>query len=380
MVETSSLKASELNYRKTGLYCGINPPTVTNYTIYRIDTSKITFKSGTLHVYSEEFSKFVTSNYGSVDTYGVLLSEDGCELARDSDSGEGNHFRLSFDYDSSETYYIKIGLEQTPQHFGLFKLYVYVSNNDYVQLSLFDMKNASIDNPGEENLFRIDISEPGFLHVNTAGLLDTYGYLYNSDKRGNFYESDNSLLNENDDVLDLLYDSSYVPNNFNCYMKSYVSPGTYYVVIRFYSQKEAGDYYVATRFEAVDLSASRLISANGLHTDSIENTGDYTTYRIDIEQSGILTAKDTSESNYRIYLLDYSGNVLETNDDSEPESGRRIVKEVDSRTLLPYHSPSDAGWNRQPRCWRILCQPCQLQRRHPLRSVARLRYQSLGFH
>ena len=343
------LKANELNYRKTGLYLGISPATVTNYSIYRIDTSKITYKTGTLHVYSEEFSEYFTSNYGSVDTYGVLLDSQGCELARNSDSGEDDHFRLSHDYDPGETYYIKIGLEKTPQNSALFKLHAYVSSDtDYEQIGLIHVDGGeSIDKPGEENLYRIDVPKPGILHVITGGFSDTYGSLYQGDKYGRFYESEDSLICENDDVIDLLYDSSStVLNHFNCYLKRYVEPGTYYVKIRLYSPKETGSYIISTIFEDVDLGASSVISANGLHADSFDKAGgysNYSAYRIDIQQTGTLSVKLSGDAQTRRYLLDSAGNVLESNDDIEPESGRRIAQKVYQGRyyLVMHHSMLD---------------------------------------
>ncbi len=342
------LKANELNYRKTGLYRGISPATVTNYSIYQIDTSKITYKTGTLHVYSEEFSEYFTSNYGSVDTYGVLLDSEGCELARNSDSGEDDHFRLSHDYDPGETYYIKIGLERTPQNSALFKLHAYVSDTDYEQIGLIHVDGGeSIDKPGEENLYRIDVPKPGILHVITGGFMDTYGSLYKGDKYGRFHESEDSLICENDDVIDLMYDSSNtVLNHFNCYLKRYVEPGTYYVKIRLYSPKETGSYIISTIFEDVDLGASSVISANGLHADSFDKAGAYSNhkaYRIDIQQTGTLSVKLSGDAETRRYLLDSAGNVLESNDDIEPESGRRIVQEVHQGRyyLVMHHSMLD---------------------------------------
>ena len=348
LVEPSMLKANELNYRKTGLYRGISPATVTNYSIYRIDTSKITYKTGTLHVYSEEFSEYFTSNYGAVDTYGVLLDSEGCELARNSDSGEDDHFRLSHDYDPGETYYIKIGLERTPQNSALFKLHAYVSDTDYEQIGLIHVDGGeSIDKPGEENLYRIDVPKPGILHVITGGFMDTYGSLYKGDKYGRFHESKDSLICENDDVIDLMYDSSNtVLNHFNCYLKRYVEPGTYYAKIRLYSPKETGSYIISTIFEELDLGASSVISANGLHADSFDKAGaysNYKAYRIDIQQTGTLSVKLSGDAETRRYLLDSAGNVLESNDDIEPESGRRIVQEVHQGRyyLVMHHSMLD---------------------------------------
>ncbi len=343
------LKANELNYRKTGLYRGISPATVTNYSIYQIDTSKITYKTGTLHVYSEEFSEYFTSNYGSVDTYGVLLDSQGCELARNSDSGEDDHFRLSHDYDPGETYYIKIGLERTPQNSALFKLHAYVSSDtDYEQIGLIHVDGGeSIDKPGEENLYRIDVPKPGILHVITGGFMDTYGSLYKGDKYGRFHESEDSLICENDDVIDLMYDSSNtVLNHFNCYLKRYVEPGTYYVKIRLYSPKETGSYIISTIFEELDLGASSVISANGLHADSFDKAGaysNYKAYRIDIQQTGTLSVKLSGDTETRRHLLDSAGNVLESNDDIEPESGRRIAQEVHQGRyyLVMHHSMLD---------------------------------------
>ncbi|MFA7345290.1 MAG: carboxypeptidase regulatory-like domain-containing protein [Terrimicrobiaceae bacterium] len=82
---------------------------------------------------------------------------------------------------------------------------------------------GNIETSGDNDFFRIDVTESGTLTVQTASSTDTYGYLLDS--------SGNELTSDDDNGP-----------GYNFILSYPVSPGTYYVRVRFYSASETGSY------------------------------------------------------------------------------------------------------------------------------------------
>ena len=89
--------------------------------------------------------------------------------------------------------------------------------------------SAAIDSAGDEDVYRIDVADPGVLTVYTTGSTDTFGELL---------DASGSVLESNDDGDDL---------NFR--LSTRVVADTYYVRVRHYDDEGAGRYQVAAELD-----------------------------------------------------------------------------------------------------------------------------------
>ena len=89
--------------------------------------------------------------------------------------------------------------------------------------------SAAIDSAGDEDVYRIDVADPGVLTVYTTGSTDTFGELL---------DASGSVLQSNDDGDDL---------NFR--LSTRVVANTYYVRVRHYDDEGAGRYQVAAELD-----------------------------------------------------------------------------------------------------------------------------------
>lgn len=232
--------------------------------------------SGTLTVHST----------GSTDVYGYLLSSSGSELASNDDGGQGRNFRISHSV-SAGTYYVRV------QHYSTTGAGNYSINSSFNGgshyygsiLNLNDSLKSSIGSAGEEDLYRITVTESGTLTIYSTDVTDTYGTLLDSAW---------NKLASNDDGGPV--------TNFR--ISHSVSAGTYYVQVRHYSTTGTGNYQITSNFYAVSsdgggspgkgsggsgsssgsssVSWGYTISLNGSYSDAIDAAGDEDWYRVGI--------------------------------------------------------------------------------------------------
>ena len=185
--------------------------------VYRITVTG----SGTLTVHST----------GDTDVYGHLLSSSGSELASNDDDGENRNFQISHSV-SAGTYYVRVRHYSTGT--GDYSISSSFDGGSHYYgsiLNLDDSLKSSIDSAGEEDLYRVMVTESGTLTVHSTGDTDVYGHLLSSS---------GSELASNDDG----------GQSTNFRISHSVSAGTYYVRVRHYDSTETGDYTVHSSFTA----------------------------------------------------------------------------------------------------------------------------------
>src|SRR5207244_10157943 len=105
-----------------------------------------------------------------------------------------------------------------------------------------------INYAGDNDFFRVNVSEAGHLTVNTTGNTDTYGYLL--DGSGN----------------QITYNDDSAGPNFG--IERNVTPGTYYIQVRHYSAAAAtGNYQLQVAFTSSASETHVVLLLHGVFSD-----------------------------------------------------------------------------------------------------------------
>ncbi len=181
-----------------------------------------------------------------------------------------------------------------------------------------------IETVGDEDYFRVNVTELGTLTVYTTGRLDSVGKLQAAD--GSILATD---------------DNSGADNNFR--IEHLVNTGTYYVKVNGEGTvSSTGAYIVHTRFVAgssppVDDHGNSRSDATGLALGSsspgeIETVGDEDYFRVNVAELGTLTIYTTGFLNSVGELQAADGFVLATDDNSGTDNNFKIERLVDPGT------------------------------------------------
>jgi len=224
----------------------------------------------------------VVNSTGSTDVYGHLLNSTGGQITADDDSGEGYNFRVSQSV-AAGTYYIRVRhysssgtgayglqvaftptapppLSESTDVGGAFPAAVSINplpyaGDHFLSAPFFRsigrspaarraFRRAAAALPGLEqtssrsavysdnDFYRFTVETAGRLNARTTGNTDTFGHLYNGQGQQIAY---------NDDAAGSL--------NFNIGYD--LTPGTYYLRVRHYSQYGSGPYRLLVDFTAV---------------------------------------------------------------------------------------------------------------------------------
>jgi hypothetical protein len=292
--------------------------------------------AGTLTVYTT----------GSTDTFGRLLDGNGVELANNDDAADTN-FRISRTV-SAGTYYIVV------RHYSDAGTGAYGLRADFVAtpanpgsddhgnsvgsataIGTNSAVQGTINSGGDQDWFRVTLTAAGTLTVYTTGLTDTFGRLLD----GNGVE-----LANNDDAAD---------TNFR--INRTVSAGTYYIVVRHYSETETGSYGLRADFVAStpinpgtddhgnSVGSATAIGVNTSVSGAIGAAGDQDWFRVTLTAAGTLTAYTTGSTDTFGRLLDGNGVELANNDDAA-DTNFRISRTVSAGTYyIVVRHYSDAG-------------------------------------
>ena len=178
---------------------------------------------------------------GSLDTLGGLYDSNGARIVEDDDTTVGDRI-------VDTNFGIPRTLQQGVYYVGVFsadgtttgEYTLHAKRDDHGNLSstattlrLGSSVTGRIDPGNDRDVFKLDLSgESGNTHVSiyTAGSLDTYGWLY---------DSDGDLLNFNDDTT---VGDRIVDTNFR--ILGTLTPGVYYVSVRSADRRtnKGGDY------------------------------------------------------------------------------------------------------------------------------------------
>ena len=196
---------------------------------------------GFLTVQAEDDS--MTTAARNADTTGTLYGSMG-EIATDSNSGAGSHFRISAPVETG-TYIVKV----TGSVGGYLLKFALATATDVSVRGTGGMTTGTptcTDNPpyeicaatsgaGQEvDQYTLPVTESGALYINTAGSIDTVGILYGPD---------GSKIAEDD--------NSGTDNNFRIAVN--VDPGLYLLQVRGKTRSTAGVYELVTSFVVGDI-------------------------------------------------------------------------------------------------------------------------------
>ena len=186
--------------------------------------------------------------------------------------------------------------------------------NSIAAATVVNVNSQSIGNigtAGDNDYYRVNVSDVGTLTVYTTGNTDTYGYLLNSA---------GGELASNDDSTDA---------NFRIIRA--VTTGTYYVRVRHYSSTGTGPYVLRVDFapsgggggsggggddHGNSIATATVVNVNSQANGNIEAAGDNDYFRVDVAEAGTLTIYTTGNTDTFGYLLNGAGAELVSNDDS----------------------------------------------------------------
>ena len=229
-----------------------------------------------------EAASIVVYSTGSTDTYGCLLNSEGERYdssACDDDDGPNYNFNLAKQLPSG-TYYLEVrGWSSATT--GPYTVTVETHHGDSFEspttLSDDDTVNAALDVRGDRDYFRLQLSSPTTLTVQTTGTTDTYGRLL---------ASSGELAGPASEFED---DDSGVGYNFS--ISQDLPAGTYYVQVRGYSTYTTGPYVLET-------STPRTPTALTIVGDNEVDEGDNTFFWANVEWSDGSTTNRTAESTW----------------------------------------------------------------------------------
>ena len=154
---------------------------------------------------------------------------------------------------------------------------------------------------GDNDYFRIDITESVTIRMETTGSADTYGELYGSD---------GTRIRGNDD--------GGADKNFR--LTASLEAGTYYLLVGGYNDSTTGHYTLAVSGNLAGGNSFQTATRIGIPSSSRGriDPGERDYFRIDLAKAGNLRIQ--SESGLDTYgtLYDHAGNILAENDDERP--------------------------------------------------------------
>lgn len=176
----------------------------------------------------------MAESQGSTDTTARLLDSSGTQITTNSDSGNGSNFRI-WQSLTAGTYYLEVSGQSGAT--GNYSVQVTTAGDDHGNstgsASVAPVPGTiagQLEQGGDEDFFRLVVSVPGTLQVQTTGSTDTYGYLL--DDTGTPIEAD---------------DDDGAGSNFSI-TRTLTETGTYYVRIRGHDSLTTGSYILNVSF------------------------------------------------------------------------------------------------------------------------------------
>ncbi|MDF2700547.1 MAG: putative peptidase [Haloplasmataceae bacterium] len=272
-----------------------------------------------------DFYRFTTTeamnimlySISTLDTYGYLYDANQNFLNEFDEDPimETSDFRIIY-YLTPGTYYLKV--EEFYGDLGIYEIYVKGYNdqneifNQAVTLEIEDHYSSQLDYNLDKDYYTFEIVVDKQVVIYTMGSLDTYGSLYDSNK---------NLIVEEDEGDDL------GTNNFR--IEIYLTSGTYYIAVEEYNYN-TGDYqiFIENGETAPYPDDSIIVNINSLYNNQFNASDETDTYVFTITESMVVLIYTTGDLDTYAFLYDYSGDVIESNDDStfeNPGSNFRIM-------------------------------------------------------
>ncbi|MCB4746337.1 MAG: pre-peptidase C-terminal domain-containing protein, partial [Sulfurovum sp.] len=250
----------------------------------------------------------VVETTGSTDTYGEFYNASGTSLQSNSNSG---NFKITRDV-TAGTYYVKV--KHRILGTGSYSLVSRFISDDHgprgagTSIEPNSTTAGNIEQAGDADVFKINISRAGTLVVYTTGSTDTIGAFYK--KGANLIAFD---------------DNGGTDRNFR--IERNVTAGTTYEVEVLHSDyTETGSYKLVSEFTPTPRNPrdeAIPIDLNSITSGSIDRVGDEDWFKVVIPSAGRLVAETTGTTDTKGYLYDASNSTpIATDNDSG--SGRNF--------------------------------------------------------
>jgi len=174
---------------------------------------------------------------GSTNTFGSLRDANCVNLQSNNNGSDGKNFSIRREV-TAGTYYIIVRHRRPTRTGDYVLLNTFTAStasvdsvgntcSEATSLSVNTSIDSSIDNAGDYDYFRIDLSARSNLKVQTIGSTDTYGYLMDSNC--------NTIASDDDNGTDA-----------NFLIEKLVDAGTYYVAVRDYFGSATAENYTVS--------------------------------------------------------------------------------------------------------------------------------------
>ncbi|MCB4763449.1 MAG: pre-peptidase C-terminal domain-containing protein, partial [Sulfurovum sp.] len=236
----------------------------------------------------------VVETTGSTDTYGEFYNASGTSLQSNSNSG---NFKITRDV-TAGIYYVKV--KHRTLGTGSYSLVSRFISDDHgprgsgTSIEPNSTTAGNIEQAGDADVFKINISRAGTLVVYTTGSTDTIGAFYK--KGANLIAFD---------------DNGGTDRNFR--IERNVTAGTTYEVEVLHSDyTETGSYKLVSEFTPTPRNPrdeAIPIDLNSITSGSIDRVGDEDWFKVVIPSAGRLVAETTGTTDTKGYLYDASNST-----------------------------------------------------------------------
>ena len=185
---------------------------------------------------------------------------------------------------------------------------------------------GNIETDGDVDYFSIQVPGDGILGASTAGEIDTFGTIYDTDGNGLVNDDDITRDNTNFEVSDQIIDA-----------------GTYYIRVRSRGG-ETGEYNLTVTFtpnsgsgESIeiddygdDISSAAPVTSSWVVPGNLETSDDEDYFSIPVGGVGTIQAITTGNTDTIGYLYDSDGNELTSDDDGGMDENFNFSYDVTS--------------------------------------------------
>lgn len=262
--------------------------------------------------------------WGSTDTYGELLNEDGSNIILNDDSGSEKNFAFQLEVNPG-TYYISVR-DYYEDRTGDYLLFVYTAEvredeygNDMEHATPVEVPLSSYRNmltPGDIDYIKINMVNCGWVSVYTSGVTDTYGVL--QDEQGNILEED---------------DDSSAGKNFT--FERVLVPGIYYIRITDFYPEKGGIYDLNISITQIDddygnfMENAAEININESISGKIDYGRDIDFFKFNIDAPMLIEAFSSGITDTYGTIYNSDGQAIIENDDDGEMKNFDMTVQVD---------------------------------------------------